>query len=108
MYAKCGYISEAGFIFKKMSMRTTVSWNAMIGAYIEHGFDQEGLNCFDQMDSDGCAHNPVTLVCVLKACTNLNVSHRGKDIHIEMMQKGYEREIVLCSRLVETCMREMV
>ena len=80
----------------------------MIVAYIKPGVDQEGLNCFDQMDSDGCAHNPVTLVCVLKACTNLNVSHRGKDIHIEMMQKGYEREIVLCSRLVETCMREMV
>ena len=64
MYAKCGYISEAGFIFKKMSMRMMVSWNAMVGAYIEPGLDQEGLNCFDQMDSDGCAHNPVTLVCI--------------------------------------------
>ena len=99
---------EALYMFRKIPVKNVVTWNAMIGAYIEHGFDQEGLNCFDQMDSDGCAHNPVTLVCVLKACTNLNVSHRGKDIHIEMMQKGYEREIVLCSRLVETCMREMV
>lgn len=101
MYAKCGLVSEAQLVFDKLSVRSVVSWNALIGGYAEHGLDQEALNCFDLMQTEGVFHNSVTFVCVIKACGNIAASDKGKEIHMEIAQKGYEGDFVLCSTLVD-------
>ena len=38
MYAKCGCFMEAQGVFVRLQSRNVVSWNAIIGAYIQHEF----------------------------------------------------------------------
>jgi len=44
VYAKYGRIHKAGEIFDKMHDVNTISWKAMIGGYVIHGYNKEGFD----------------------------------------------------------------
>eukprot|EP01018_Ginkgo_biloba_P013233 Gb_05439 [translate_table: standard] len=49
MYAKCGRIDKARYVFDKMHQRNVVSWNAMIAGYTQYGHVDEALKLFQEM-----------------------------------------------------------
>ena len=53
MYAKCGSISDARLLFDKMGKRDSISWNAMIAGYAQHGQCDEAFEVFHQMQRVG-------------------------------------------------------
>eukprot|EP01018_Ginkgo_biloba_P032084 Gb_05882 [translate_table: standard] len=60
LYAKCGSIDNAGFVFNKMPKRDAVSWNTMIAGYALNGLAEEALNLFQKMsDRDVISWNAV-------------------------------------------------
>ncbi|KAJ4706549.1 Pentatricopeptide repeat-containing protein [Melia azedarach] len=69
MYAKCGSISKAEAIFERISNPDTVSWTAMISGCAQHGLPENALQLFRRMEQLGVKPNPVTLLCVLFACS---------------------------------------
>ncbi|XP_068653483.1 putative pentatricopeptide repeat-containing protein At3g23330 isoform X2 [Aristolochia californica] len=70
MYAKCGYIRAAQWIFDKMDSRDMVSWTAIIMGHALHGKAQEALFMFKQMEHENIRPNYVAFVAVLTACSH--------------------------------------
>ncbi|KAF2285068.1 hypothetical protein GH714_037726 [Hevea brasiliensis] len=88
MYAKCGNIEDAYFLFKRMDVRNNVLWNAMLVGLAQHGHGKEALHLFQVMKSHDIQPDGVTFIGVLSAC-----SHSGfvSDAygHFYSMQKDY-------------------
>ena len=100
-YAKCGSISDAHSVFENMKDRNVVSWTSLISGYVQHGLDDEALNCFHIMQSEGLAPNAVTFTCILKASGIIGAIDKGKQIHEEIIYNGLlEKDIVLGNALV--------
>jgi pentatricopeptide repeat protein len=86
MYAKCGNIKKAREIFDDMHKRDVTSWTAMIGGYAMHGYGQEALKLFEQMQHSGIKPNHITLICVLTACCHVGLVKKGKEYFDSMSQ----------------------
>ncbi|KAH9326431.1 hypothetical protein KI387_006609 [Taxus chinensis] len=71
MYAKCGSIEIARFLFDNMSNRNVISWNAMIAAYIQNAHAGEAMTLFNQMQQVNLKADIVSVVSVVSACANL-------------------------------------
>uniref|UniRef100_A0ACD5VHN6 Uncharacterized protein n=1 Tax=Avena sativa TaxID=4498 RepID=A0ACD5VHN6_AVESA len=50
MYAKCGSIDEAQFIFARIACKDLVSWNSMIFGYSQHGLAEHCLSLLREME----------------------------------------------------------
>lgn len=89
MYAKCGSISEAEIVFKRIHNPDTVSWTAMIWGYAQHGFSENALKFFNKMEELGIKPNSVTLLCVLFACSHGGFVHEGLH-YFQLMEEKYK------------------
>ncbi|XP_024543129.1 pentatricopeptide repeat-containing protein At1g74600, chloroplastic [Selaginella moellendorffii] len=49
MYARCGSLEEARRVFDGIERKNLVSWNAMMGSYVQHGYDEEAIALFSEM-----------------------------------------------------------
>lgn len=88
MYAKCGFISEASTLFYMMPERNTVTWNSMIFGYANHGYCDEAIELFDQMEkSEGNKLDHLTFTAVLTACSHAGMVEHGHSLFILMQQK---------------------
>ena len=85
MYAKCGVPAEAQELGDGFLVHDTITWNTLIGGYIQEGKSDDALNYFQRMRNEGFCPNTLTLVCGLKACGNSGALQKGKQIHIEVM-----------------------
>ncbi|KAJ0970454.1 hypothetical protein J5N97_023331 [Dioscorea zingiberensis] len=70
MYAKCGNIETARYIFDGMKALDMVSWTAMIMGYALHGPAEEALSLFGRMEKENEKPNYVAFVAVLTACSH--------------------------------------
>ncbi|KAJ0988580.1 hypothetical protein J5N97_006936 [Dioscorea zingiberensis] len=77
MYAKCGCIQEARFLFDTMCGRDIVCWNSMISTCAQHGYADEALQIFHQMLSEKIEPNYVTFVSALAACSHAGLVEEG-------------------------------
>ncbi|XVE79545.1 hypothetical protein DITRI_Ditri14bG0067300 [Diplodiscus trichospermus] len=86
MYAKCGFISAARTLFYKMSEKSTVTWNSMIFAYANHGYSEEAIQLYKQME-EGKKLDHLTFTAVLTACTHAGLVELGNSIFNSMQEK---------------------
>ncbi|KAJ7514124.1 hypothetical protein O6H91_23G029000 [Diphasiastrum complanatum] len=100
MYAKCGCTKDARELFDNMSERDVVSWTAMIAGYAQNGLGKEALALYEQMKQEGMQPNNVTLVLLLKACASLAALEQGKQLHSEIIKRGFQSDVVVGSTLV--------
>jgi pentatricopeptide repeat protein len=77
MYAKCGCIDSSRKMFDETPGRDVVSWNAMIAGYAQHGFGNDALKIFDDMQRTGMKPNDVTFIGVLCACSHAGLVDQG-------------------------------
>lgn len=101
MYAKCCLLLEAWEVFDKMPARNVVSWNALIAGYADHGPGQNALKCHEQMQLEHVSPDAVTLACILKSCANMGAVGKGQEVHMEVMQKGLEKDLLVGTSLVD-------
>eukprot|EP01018_Ginkgo_biloba_P036720 Gb_30661 [translate_table: standard] len=78
MYAKCGSIEDARKVFDDTSQGCSVSWNAMIAGYAQHGQGKEALQLFEQMQEAGIKPDHITFVGVLSACSHVGLVDAGR------------------------------
>lgn len=88
LYAKCNLLSEAQKVFDTLSIRDSVSWNALIAGYGEHGHDEEAIKYFERMPGEGIYPDAITFVCLLKACGRTGDIDKGRDVHAEIERTG--------------------
>ncbi|MCO5597831.1 hypothetical protein L7F22_051915 [Adiantum nelumboides] len=68
LYGKCGCISEAEFVFSRLYVYNTVSWNTMLSAYVEHRLGEKVLLLYRQMQEELMKPDQRTFVITLQAC----------------------------------------
>lgn len=87
MYAKCGEVDDACYIFDHMTFRDVVSWNSMIVGLSHHGMANEALKLFETMQYTGTKPNSVTFLGVLSACSHTGLINRGWELFNSMIQE---------------------
>lgn len=94
MYAKCGDIDAAFYVFENTLKKNLASWNAMIGGFARNGLGERALAEFHRMREHGVWPNGVTFVNVLSACGHGGLVEEGEMIFDLMERKyGVKREV---------------
>eukprot|EP00250_Pteridium_aquilinum_P018853 c24218_g1_i1 orf=516-2621(+) len=101
MYAKLGLLTEAQEVFDNMPVHDIVSWTALISGYVDHGFNQEALNCFSTLQPAGMSPDCVTYACSLKACSSLKDINKGREIHRMIVSMGLQIDKALGNALID-------
>jgi pentatricopeptide repeat protein len=102
MYAKCGAFVEAQQVLIGLPIRDVISWTALVSGYVQHDQCEEALKCLETMQQEGISPNPITFVCILKACGKIGAADQGKQVHDEVICKGLvENNTVLGNSLVD-------
>ena len=55
-----GLPSKAQEIFDQLRIRDIASWNTLIAAYVQHGYGEEALNCFEQIRHEGLSPDAIS------------------------------------------------
>lgn len=95
MYANCGWLAKAEEVFNELPARNAVSWTAMITGYIKHGYGEEALNFFEQMQRKNITPDAVAYVCALKACGSIKAADTGAKLHGEVWKNRMLRNNLL-------------
>lgn len=77
MYSKCGSLEDGNLVFRRMTVRDIVSWNAMISGLSQNGHGNEALGLFEEMLVEGTKPDYVTFVNILSACSHMGLVERG-------------------------------
>ena len=87
MYTKCGSLDNSLRVFNAMVERDTISWNALISAYAQHGQGKEAVCCFEATQiSPGIKPDHATFTAVLSACSHAGLVDEGTRIFDRMVK----------------------
>ncbi|KAK9725559.1 hypothetical protein RND81_05G153600 [Saponaria officinalis] len=82
MYIKMGRLDLAHCTFDAIEKKDVVSWNSLITKYAQIGDWAVALNIYLTMKKDGdVAHDSITLLGVVVACSQLGDLNLGRSIH---------------------------
>jgi pentatricopeptide repeat protein len=101
MYAKCRSVEDAHKVFEKMTELDVVSWSAMIAGYAQNEYGNKALKVFRQMQSMAMEPNAVTYVGVLPACADSESLGCGREVHEDIVRRGFESVVVVCNALID-------
>lgn len=92
MYSRCSSVEPAFKVFSVMRERDNVSWNTMISAFVQNGFDDEGLMLVYEMQKQGFVIDSVTVTALLSAASNLRNLQVGKQTHAYLLRHEIQFE----------------
>ncbi|KAM1540181.1 hypothetical protein TB2_004698 [Malus domestica] len=101
MYSKCGDLSSAIQVFKKMGERSVVSWTSMIAGHIREGLSDEAIGLFSEMERDGVNPDAYTITSILHACASSGSLKKGRDIHNYIKEHGMDSSLYVCNTLMD-------
>ncbi|KAM7259315.1 hypothetical protein ACFE04_015056 [Oxalis oulophora] len=76
-------------------------WILLIGAYARHGYYQEALDIYAQMQKQGIKYNQFVIPSVLKACGNVSGCRMGEKIHCIVFKCLFESDVFVSSALID-------
>ncbi|XP_030547177.1 pentatricopeptide repeat-containing protein At2g36730 [Rhodamnia argentea] len=100
-YGSCKKIWNACKVFDGMSLRSVVSWNAVLTACIENLRIADGIEYFVEMRNCGFEPDETTMVVVLSACVELGNLSLGKWVHSQVIERGMILNCQLGTALVD-------
>lgn len=102
LYAKCDLLTDAHKFFERLPVRDSISYNALISGYADHGYDEEAFECFGRMQGEGVLPDAITYVCLLKAYGRTRALGKGREIHCEVERIGLmQKDIVIGNVVVD-------
>ncbi|XP_022997065.1 putative pentatricopeptide repeat-containing protein At1g69350, mitochondrial isoform X1 [Cucurbita maxima] len=93
MYAKCGSLHSAEILFENVTHHCTSTWTAMISSYNQGGYFQEALAVFASMRNTDVEPNSVTMMVILRSCTNLGLLREGKSVHCVVIKNELDTNL---------------
>ncbi|AES80774.1 putative pentatricopeptide [Medicago truncatula] len=94
MYSKCGSLDAAVKVFGLMEVRNLATWNTMLTSFGVHGFGNEVLDLFKEMEKAGVVPDAITFVGVLSACVQINDLELGQK-YFSLMTEHYSLTPIL-------------
>ncbi|CAJ1920798.1 unnamed protein product [Sphenostylis stenocarpa] len=86
MYAKCGSIDRSLLVFYKLQNKNLFCWNSIIDGLATHGYAEEALRMFGEMERKRIRPNAVTFISILSACTHAGFVEEGRCWFMSMIQ----------------------
>ncbi|KAL6959666.1 Pentatricopeptide repeat-containing protein [Sarracenia purpurea var. burkii] len=86
LYWKCGKVDEAGMIFKNMSIRDLVSWNAILSAYVNAGRIGEAKSFFSEMPEK----NLLTWTVIISGLAQNGLGEEALKLFDQMKLEGFK------------------
>ncbi|XP_019245387.1 PREDICTED: pentatricopeptide repeat-containing protein At1g06145 [Nicotiana attenuata] len=100
-YARTGDVESAELLFKEMSRKDLISWTTMINCYSQNGIYGRAIEVFCDMKSNLITPDEVTMTSVISACAHLGVLDQGQEMHLYVMQKGFDLGVHIGSALID-------
>ncbi|XP_027770517.1 pentatricopeptide repeat-containing protein At1g06143 [Solanum pennellii] len=100
-YAKTGDVESAELLFKEMSRKDLIAWTTMINCYSQNRKYGQAIEVFYDMKSNLITPDEVTMTTVISACAHLGVLDQGKEMHLYVMQKGFDLGVHIGSALID-------
>ncbi|KAK1260656.1 Pentatricopeptide repeat-containing protein [Acorus gramineus] len=101
MYAKCGLSKVAISLFDEMPEWDVACWNTVISCYYQDGKPCQALETFDVMRGFGFVPDSMTYPTVFSACARVRALEKGREIHEELVKKGFEFDGFVSSAIVD-------
>ncbi|MCO5561274.1 hypothetical protein L7F22_014895 [Adiantum nelumboides] len=96
-YAKSGCLSKAQEVVDKLTVRSELTWTALIGGYAEHSCDKEELKLMGSMKDNNVSVSSIIRVCGLQGCGSIGALDSSQNLHIKLTKKGFETELLVAS-----------
>ncbi|GKV52283.1 hypothetical protein SLEP1_g58871 [Rubroshorea leprosula] len=93
MYASCGDLGSARFIFERIQKPNGLAVNWMVLASAFNGYFEEAIGYFSVMRGSMNFCNKFTFPVLLKACVGLMDLNKGKEVHAIVKMTGLESEV---------------
>lgn len=78
MYARCGNVGMARLVFRSMPYKiSVVSWTSIIEALAMHGYAEEAIQVFHEMEGSGIRPDWITFISLLYACSHAGLIEQG-------------------------------
>ncbi|KAH7283913.1 hypothetical protein KP509_34G030900 [Ceratopteris richardii] len=100
MYGRCGSISCADNIFKRMQSKDIVSWNAMLAFWTEIGNADVAFHLFWKMNTAGIEPSAASFVSIITSCTGESTPTLGRLFHVWVVDSGLELDSMVSNSLV--------
>ncbi|XP_057866832.2 pentatricopeptide repeat-containing protein At3g26782, mitochondrial-like [Cryptomeria japonica] len=101
MYDKCGSLVDACQVFEKMTAPDVFSWNVMIAAHRRHGFPQQALKLFHQMQPTAVQPDQFTFSAVIPVCASMLSVNHGLQIHGKIIRYGLQSNVIVMNTLID-------
>lgn len=101
MYAKCGNIASAKWLFNELTQKSVVSWTAIIAGCIRCNRLEEGRKLFKEMLEDSVFPNEITVLSLIIECGFVGALELGKWLHCYILRNGFVMSLVLATALVD-------
>ncbi|KAM7250717.1 hypothetical protein ACFE04_022600 [Oxalis oulophora] len=88
MYAKCGMITEAHYIFEAVSDRNVIAWNSIVSGYSQNGLAYKSLELFNQMKLESVV-DAISVVLGFSACGSVGDLQLGSSLHAFSIKEGF-------------------
>ncbi|KAI9196153.1 hypothetical protein LWI28_021510 [Acer negundo] len=101
-FIRNGDVEKAWGIFEEMPDKDLVSWNTVLGAYLQESMFEEAIELFRVMQREGITADRVTMVAVASACAYLGVLDVAKWIYTYI-----KKSEIHCDMQLETAFVDM-
>ncbi|KAF3781203.1 Pentatricopeptide repeat-containing protein [Nymphaea thermarum] len=101
MYACCGEMRDAEFIFGSEPQPNLFFWNVMVRGYCDGGRHGDVVQLCEEMLVVGQTPNNFTYPFVLKACAALGCVGFGRGIHGLVLKSGFASDVFVSSSLLD-------
>lgn len=101
LFATCGTLLEADFLFCRTENPSVFTWHAIITAHVIHGEHAMALALFQHMQLDDVDPDKHVYTCVLRACANLGALKQGMLLHDQLVRQLFDVELVVLNSLVD-------
>lgn len=88
-------------MFEKMDRKSLVSWNVMIGIYVNNSMPNEAVNLFSQMEECRMKPDAVTIASLLPACGDLSALFLGRRLHEYIEKDNLRPNLLLENALLD-------
>ena len=102
MYMKCSHTTTNGVkAFRGIALPNVISWTSLIAGFAEHGFEEESVQLFAEMQAAGVQPNSFTLSTILGACSKMKSIIQTKKLHGYIIKTQVDIDMAVGNALVD-------
>lgn len=101
MYAKCGQVNAARYLFNQMVTPNVILWNAMISGYAKNGYADEAVELFKEMITKNIKPDSITVRAATLACAQVGSLELAKWMNDYVTRSDYRNDIFVKTSLID-------